>query len=402
MTSLRRIAAVVTCVVAICGAAILWRVYKEKATERKLAEAVRVIRVRAEKGEADAQYHLGFSYHYGQGVPQDDAAAVRWFRKAAEQGDAKAQNNLGVSYFEGEGVPQDYTEAVRWFRKAADQGDAMAQNGLGYMYDHGQGVPQDYAEAVRWRRKAAEHGDATAQSYLGFAYRKGEGVPQGYAEAVRWYRKAADQGDANAQYALGFMSDKGQGVPQDYAEAARWYRKAADQGDMQAQLVLSDMYRNGQGVPRNYAQAVRWYGKVAASSLARCFARQGGPAARWTSIVVILLGLLSLALPKRHGAAWLSWALTSALCAVALAHELLLSPSFAARLARGSPWTIYSGFGRVLFLVLLAGGSVIFAVMAVRVAMRGSKSGGDQGQPPTLRGILETFGLTSRSHHPAP
>jgi hypothetical protein len=38
--------------------------------------------------------------------------------------------------------------------------------------------------------------------------------------------------------------------------------------------------------------------------------------------------------------------------------------------------TIYSGFGRLLFLVLLAGGSVIFVVMAVRLAVRGSKSGG--------------------------
>jgi len=339
--------------------AILRRVYKEKATERKLAEAVRIIRVRAEKGEADAQYHLGFSYHYGQGVPQDDAEAVRWLHKAAEHGDAKAQYVLGASYYYGK-------RSVGWFRKAADQGDAMAQHGLGSMFYYGAGVPQDYAEAARW------------------------------------YRKAADQGDVAAQYALGFMYRRGQGVPQDYAEAVRWYRKAADQGDATAQIVLSEMYRDGEGVPRNYAQAVRWFGKVAASSFASCFARQGGPAARWTSIVVILLGLLIVAVPQRRWAAWLQWALTSVLCAVALAHELLLSPAFTARLARGSPWTIYSGFGRVLFLVLLAGGSVIFAAGAVRVAMRGSKSGGDQGQPPTLRGILETFGLISRSHHPAP
>jgi len=300
--------------------------------------------VRAEKGEADAQYRLGLSYCYGQGVPQDYTEAVRWFRKAAEHGYAKAQYSLGSSYYYGGGVPHDYTEAIRLYRKAADQGDAMAQYGLGFMYYKGRGVPQDYTEAVRW------------------------------------YRKAAGQGNAMAQYGLGFMYYKGKGVPQDYAEAVRWYRKAAGQGDVDAQYALSEMYRDGEGVPRNYAQAVRWFGKVAASSLARCFARQGGPAARWTSIVVILLGLLIVAVPQpRWGrGAWLSWALTSVLCAVALAHELLLSPSFAARLARGSPWTIHSGFVRLLFLVLLAGGSVIFAAGAVQVAVRGSKSGGDR------------------------
>jgi hypothetical protein len=222
-----------------------------------------------------------------------------------------------------------------------------------------------------------------AQYGLGVMYYKGRGVPQDDSEAVRWFRKAADQGDMQAQSYLGFRYFHGQGVPQDYAEAARWYRKAAGQGDVDAQYALGFMYRNGQGVSRNYAEAVRWYGKVAASSLARCFARQGGPAARWTSIVVILLGLLIPVIPQRRWGRfeWLSWALTSVLCAVALAHELLLAPSFAARLARGQLVTIYSGFGRVLFLALLAGGSVIFAVGAVRVAMRGSKRGGDQAMP---------------------
>src|SRR5712671_2394904 len=116
MTSLRKIAASVTCVGVICGAAILWPVYKEKAAERKLVEAAMVIRVRAEQGEADAQYSLGASYAQGKGVPQNYTEAVRWFRKAADQGDAKAQNNLGFMSYYGQGVPQDYAEAVRWFR----------------------------------------------------------------------------------------------------------------------------------------------------------------------------------------------------------------------------------------------------------------------------------------------
>jgi hypothetical protein len=56
----------------------------------------------------------------------------------AEQGDAKAQYRLGASYAYGEGVPKDYTEAVRWCRKAADQGDVDAQYVLSDMYRNGQ------------------------------------------------------------------------------------------------------------------------------------------------------------------------------------------------------------------------------------------------------------------------
>jgi TPR repeat protein len=100
-----RIAAPVTCVAAICGAAILWRVHKAKAIERKLAETARAYRVRAEHGDAKAQRSLGSSYARGEGVPKDYAEAVRWFRKAAEQRDAQAQYSLGHSYAHGEARP---------------------------------------------------------------------------------------------------------------------------------------------------------------------------------------------------------------------------------------------------------------------------------------------------------
>ncbi len=38
--------------------------------------AADALRVRAEAGDADAQYNLGFMYEYGEGVLQDDAEAV--------------------------------------------------------------------------------------------------------------------------------------------------------------------------------------------------------------------------------------------------------------------------------------------------------------------------------------
>ncbi len=113
------------------------------------------LRARAGQGDARAQSRLGNMYHYGEGVPQDDAEAVRWSRLAAEQGDAWAQYNLGVMYTGGEGVPQDDAEAVRWYRLAAEQGHADAQSELGVSYRIGEGVPQDYVQAHMWLNLAA-------------------------------------------------------------------------------------------------------------------------------------------------------------------------------------------------------------------------------------------------------
>ena len=44
----------------------------------------------AERGDADAQFVLGYRYNVGEDVPRNDTKAVRWFRMAAEQGLAEA------------------------------------------------------------------------------------------------------------------------------------------------------------------------------------------------------------------------------------------------------------------------------------------------------------------------
>ena len=75
-----------------------------------------------------------------------ESEAVRIFKATkikAEQGDAKAQFNLGEMYYFGKGVPQDYGEAAKWFRKVAEQGITVAQFNLGLMYHQGEGVPKN-------------------------------------------------------------------------------------------------------------------------------------------------------------------------------------------------------------------------------------------------------------------
>ena len=54
--------------------------------------------------------------------------AVRWLRKAAEQGFAPAQFNLGVSYEFGEGVAKDYAAAYAWFNLASVTDKVAAEN----------------------------------------------------------------------------------------------------------------------------------------------------------------------------------------------------------------------------------------------------------------------------------
>ena len=84
----------------------------------------------AQQGNAEAQNLLGFMYHKGQGVPQNDAEAVRWFRKAAEQGEAGAQNLLGIMYALGQGVPQDQVAAYALLNVASSKGTSTVARDL--------------------------------------------------------------------------------------------------------------------------------------------------------------------------------------------------------------------------------------------------------------------------------
>ena len=93
-------------------------------------------------------------------LAQDDLDTLR---QAAEQGDARAQFNLGFMYHEGKGVPQDDAEAVRWFRMAAGQGHAEAQGALGAMYALGRGVLKDSVLAHMWLNIAGASGNEAAR-----------------------------------------------------------------------------------------------------------------------------------------------------------------------------------------------------------------------------------------------
>jgi TPR repeat protein len=230
---------------------------KELTPEEEFA----VTKRKAEAGDAEAQFKLGKIYANdgfyfdASGVliapiiAKDAAKAVEWYRKAAAQGHAEAQYHLGWKYSKGEGVPKDAAKAAEWYRKAAAQGHAEAQYHLGNMYYEGLGISQDYAEAVKWWLLAAAQGHAIrpttnvfdqfdearghamAQYHLGYMYFSGKGVAQNYIEAVKWYRLAAAQGSAGAQFNLGGMYGNGQGVAQDYVRAHLWLNLSAASGD---------------------------------------------------------------------------------------------------------------------------------------------------------------------------
>lgn len=85
----------------------------------------------AERGDAEAQYALGWMYHNGYGLVSDDRAAKAWWEKAAAQGHTDAMFSLGTLYSVGsDTVARDYSAAMRLWVQAASAGNENARFAL--------------------------------------------------------------------------------------------------------------------------------------------------------------------------------------------------------------------------------------------------------------------------------
>lgn len=110
----------------------------------------------AQKGDSDAQYHIGRMYEKGQGVWRNYDEMAKWYIKAAEGGHPAAQYRVAVGYYYGfAGLPKDEEQALKWLRRAAEGGDRKAQKILGRAYEEGRlGLPVDPKQAEYWKKKS--------------------------------------------------------------------------------------------------------------------------------------------------------------------------------------------------------------------------------------------------------
>lgn len=189
---------------------------------------------RAESGDAQAQYDLGYALYQAN---RDDEV-LPWIRKAADQDNPDALFFLSLCYEEGILVPVDMEKGALYNKMAAERGHVAAMNNLAVSYKKGVGVPQSYEKALEWYRKAADGGHLIAMRNLGDCYRSGYGTPIDLTKATEWYRKAASKGDGPSKYWLWELY-KYDNVPIPEEEALIMLKEAEQSGIPEASLELA-------------------------------------------------------------------------------------------------------------------------------------------------------------------
>ena len=140
----------------------------------------------ANKGDAEAQYHVGMMHNNGIGTQQDPRQAFAWFQKATASSDPLGAYKLGC-YYDGQGagiVPLDEKEALKYKLVAAEAGYALAQHDVALLYDQ-QGNPE---EALKWWKAAGDQGYPRALYRLSMAYSAGKAVPKDLSLSYAYFK----------------------------------------------------------------------------------------------------------------------------------------------------------------------------------------------------------------------
>lgn len=118
-------------------------------------------RVLVDTDNLSAKNNLAYLLSEGLGVPKDEVRAVELWTDAAQRGHAEAQFHLGSAMFNGYGVAKDQVRGLAWVLNAVDAAVNLPQVGGGPEVE-----ATARAEKARML-KAAPELEASAQAMIG-------------------------------------------------------------------------------------------------------------------------------------------------------------------------------------------------------------------------------------------
>jgi TPR repeat protein len=235
-----------------------------------------------------ACYRLGTHLDRGDALPRDRAAAAKQYQVACDKNLEEACTDLGVLYHFGWGVPYDDAKAMElWKKSCVDHRDPLGCLWYGRAYRDGVGIAQDDAQAFTYLNRACNAGLGTGCEELGALFAAGRGTKVDNEMAATMYRRACmdDVGEACATMALhsaatsvdpkiaavqsacdnggwatcvglGQLTASGlAGLPKDGAKAVELYERACDREDAWGCKQAARAYMNACGVPQDASKA---------------------------------------------------------------------------------------------------------------------------------------------------
>lgn len=125
-------------------------------SQGKVDLAIPLVKKSAKRGNAEAQYNLGYCYEKGVGVEINQDKAYKWYEKSAVQNYTDAEYALMMIYAEGRGVEKDESRAFDFALRCARKNDPTCMFNVIGSYQEGIGVEADTIKMMDWAFKLAK------------------------------------------------------------------------------------------------------------------------------------------------------------------------------------------------------------------------------------------------------
>lgn len=189
--------------------------------ENNYDEAFNIYKKLAEKGNAEATFHLAEAYNSGRGVEQSDSLAWKYYKQSSGLGSEYAKAKVACAYFYGwydqkEDPKKGYAMLKKLYETATCD-YVKARYACLYFDKHNNKdvyVKDDKAKYDSIMRPLANSDDPYTLRMVGFIYNSGENIDGD--KAVSYFTKAYENGDAYSAYVLAKSYLYG------------WYNKKAD------------------------------------------------------------------------------------------------------------------------------------------------------------------------------
>jgi TPR repeat protein len=219
-------------------------------------EGLSYLETAAAMGQADANYYLGWYYHYGAGDACDLEKARTYFELSLAQGNDQAYEGLAHLYFGENVLRKDDAKALSYIEKGSRAKISGCTNLLGIFYLHGYGgLKQDREKAAALFKTVANYNPYAATNLGEYYMDKKE-----YAKARETFKSAVASGVTLAQRKLGFLYQTGKGGKPEIKKALDLYLKAYEaEPDDETAFNLGLIYIAGEGgIKKDLATAKKW------------------------------------------------------------------------------------------------------------------------------------------------
>jgi TPR repeat protein len=224
--------------------------------EKDLREAIRLYKLAAQDGHAEASFALCEIYRYGEDEVRPSLhLAADFAQQSSERGEFLGIVQYADLLANGVGVSVDKVQAQKLYADAHSEKWVVAQNNYAAALETGNGCRQNAELAFEYYGIAARNGFALAMYSFGRCYLFGIGTPKDVVEGSQWFKRSADAGNEFGCYWYALCLQRGEGVAQNSREAILYHGMAAEHGHPGAMTMLGCMYEYGDGVPVDMPQA---------------------------------------------------------------------------------------------------------------------------------------------------